>query len=273
MSGVHTQGSVAVLLYHSIAATTTQFFAKLTVDPALFDEHLAALRERSLEVITFSQVPAALAERRHAVAITIDDGLADAADAAAPTLLRYGLPATLFVPTAFVGGRANWLRGEDALRPMLSWSALGELASTGFEIGSHGKRHLAADINRPDVVKRDAVESRFDLEQQLGHSVPSFAYPFGYHAARGRMAVREAGFAQACVVGDLPARTGDDRWALPRLLVAQGTKPEELLDMVCWQPSAGARQWAHAKQHIWRTGRYWVGWGPREAKRVAEVAG
>ena len=70
--------TVAVLVYHSVAATTTPSFAKLTVDPALFEEHLAALREQSLDVIPFSQVPAALAEGRRAVAITIDDGLADA---------------------------------------------------------------------------------------------------------------------------------------------------------------------------------------------------
>ena len=35
------QGTVAVLTYHSIAVKTTQTFASLTVDPALFDEHLA----------------------------------------------------------------------------------------------------------------------------------------------------------------------------------------------------------------------------------------
>lgn len=266
---MHPRATVAILMYHSIAATTTHSFAKLTVDPALFEEHLVALREQSAEVIPFSQVPAALAEGRRAVAITIDDGLADAADAAAPALLRHGLPATLFVPSGFVGASASWLRGEDGKRPMLSGAALVELAWAGFEIGSHGKLHLAADVNSPELVQRDAAASRAELEQQLGRPVLSFAYPFGYHARRARRAVRDAGFAQACVVSDLPAQAGDDRWTLPRLQVDHGTPPETLLAMIRWQPTAVARRWAHVKQHVWRTGRRCgAGWGPPEAGRM-----
>lgn len=68
----------------------------------------------------------------------------------------------------------------------------------------------------------------------------SFAYPFGYHAAGARRAVRQAGFAQACVVGDLPASSRDDRWAQPRLQVKGGTTPQQLLEMVRWQPSMAA---------------------------------
>lgn len=272
------RGTVAVLMYHSIAAVTTASFERLTIDPVLFCEHLAALGEHA-EVIGFAQVPAALAEGRQAVAegrqavaITIDDGLADAGTAACPALLRHGLPATLFVPTAFVGASSSWLGGEDGKQAMLTWAELSDLAGAGFEIGSHGRQHLAADINSPGLVRRDAAASRTELEQRLGQPVHSFAYPFGYHATGGRRAVREAGFAQACVVGDLPARTGDDRWALPRLQVNGGTTPEELLAMVRWQPSATMRHWAHAKQHAWRAGRRLAGWGPPEAGRMPELA-
>jgi hypothetical protein len=58
---VRIPGTVAVLMYHSIAAATTASFEKLTVDPVLFCEHLAALGEHT-EVIGFAQVPAALTE-------------------------------------------------------------------------------------------------------------------------------------------------------------------------------------------------------------------
>lgn len=271
MDVVNETGSVAILMYHSIAAVTTSSFARLTVDPALFDEQLAALREQQVDVIPFSEVPTALAEGRRAVAITIDDGLADAADGAAPALLRYGLPATLFIPSAFVGSTASWLSGEDSKRPMLSWSALADLAGAEFEIGSHGKSHIASDVNSANMVRREASESQADLEQHLGCAVPSFAYPFGYHIGRARRAVREVGFAQACIVGDLPARAGDDNWALPRLQVVQETTPEALLSMIEWRPSKLARSWAHGKQHIWRAGRFVAGWGPPKAGRVSKM--
>jgi peptidoglycan/xylan/chitin deacetylase (PgdA/CDA1 family) len=264
-------GSVAVLMYHSIATETTSSFARLTVDPSLFDEHLAALREQQLDVIPFSEVPSALDAGRRAVVISLDDGLADAADGAAPALLRYGLPATFFVPSAFIGTRASWLRGEDAKRPMLSWSALNDMARAGFEIGSHGKWHLAADLNDEEIVQRDAAESRAELEQGLGRAVPSFAYPFGYHAARARRAVREIGFAQACIVSELPVQEGDDRWALPRLTVAQGTSPEALLAMIRSRPTRANRHWTHSKQRVWHLGRRWAGWGPPESSRITST--
>ena len=261
--------TVVILMYHSIASNATSSFANLTVDPLLFEDQLVALRERSIEVISFRQVPAALAAGRRAAVITLDDGLADAGDTAAPALQRQGLPATLFVPTAFIGSNASWLSGDDGKRPMLSWPAISELAQAGFEIGSHGKFHLAADVNSFKLIKEDAVASKADLEQHLGRPAVSFAYPFGYQTRRARQAVRDAGFTQACAVGDLPAQAGDDRWALPRLPVSNEVTPEMLLAMIQWQPTTVCRRWAQLKQVIWRTGRQLgTGWGPPEARRM-----
>jgi peptidoglycan/xylan/chitin deacetylase (PgdA/CDA1 family) len=265
--------TVAILTYHSISPWTTRSFARWTVDPRLFDEHLAALREDGVAVIPFSAVPDALAAGRRAVAISIDDGFADAGEHAAAALLDHRLPATMFVPSGFVGGSSRWLSGRDAEQPMLSWGAVAELARAGFEIGSHGHMHLAADINPPELVEIDARTSKAVLEDRLGLAVSSFAYPFGYHAGRSRTAIRAAGFAQACAIGDLPARADDDRWALPRLQVWRGTSPEAVLEMVRRRPSGAARRLAHAKQHIWRAGRRWAGWGPLEAGRVEGVLG
>jgi peptidoglycan/xylan/chitin deacetylase (PgdA/CDA1 family) len=269
---MNVQSTVSVLTYHSIAVETTRTFAPFTVDPALFDEHLAALREQGLDVIPFCDVPNALATGRSAVTITIDDGLADAAEYACPALARHGLPATLFVPTGYVGATAGWLRGDDARRPICSWDSLVEMSRAGFEIGSHGHRHLAADVNSPELVRRDAHASQVALQDHLGDAVSSFSFPFGYHTGAARAAVRAAGFAQACAVGDLPARTGDDRWALPRLQVWRDTTPEALLELVARRPARAARAWANAKQSVWRAGRRWAGWGPIEAGRIHGAA-
>ena len=260
--------TVAVLSYHSIAADTTPSFAALTVNPSLFAEHMQALHEQNLDVIPFGEVPDALAARRSAVAISIDDGLADAAENACPVLARLGMTATLFVPTAYVDGNSAWLRGEDANRPMLGWATIDSLAEEGFEIASHGRLHLAADLNPAKLIERDARASRLELEDRIGRAVTSFAYPFGYHSASGRRAVRAAGYRQACAVGDLPARAGDDRWALPRLQVWADTTPEALVAMVTWRPLLATRAWARSKQGVWHLGRRCAGWGPAEAGRL-----
>jgi peptidoglycan/xylan/chitin deacetylase (PgdA/CDA1 family) len=260
--------TVPILTYHSITRTPAPGFDAFTVHPSLFEEHLAALREHALDVITFGEVPDALAAGTRAVAISIDDGLADVEENACPLLARVGVTATLFVPSAFVGSRARWLSGPAGRRRLLSWRAIDALARQGFEIGSHGHKHLAADINFPDLVERDARRSRLELEDHLGRAVRSFAYPFGYHSSAAQAAVRNAGYWQACGVGDLPARAGDDRWALPRLQVWNDTTPEALVKLIMWRPTPHMRVWAHSKQRVWRLGRRFAGWGPPEAARL-----
>ena len=151
---------------------------------------------------------------------------------------------------------------------MLSWETIASLAGEGFEIGSHGRMHLAADLNARDVVESDARASRIELEDHVGQPVTSFAYPFGYHSHDGRWAVHAAGYLQACAVGELPARAHDDRWALPRMQVLNRTTPAEVAQMVTWKPSPSSRIWASSKQHVWRLGRRIAEWGPAEAGRL-----
>ena len=246
--------SVPVLVYHSVATRSSWEFA---VGPELFAEHLSAIREEGFEAIPFRDVPAALASGRRAVAITIDDGLADAATNAAPVLLSLGLTATLFVPTAYVGATAGWLRGEERKRPMLSWDALADLAQAGFEVASHGRLHLAADINPPDLIRSDAAASKAELEDHLGREVGSFAYPYGYETPSARRAVRAAGFAQACCVDEFPARPHADRWALPRLDIRGDTTTQALLARISCHPSLASRGWRSAMKHTLRARRRW----------------
>jgi peptidoglycan/xylan/chitin deacetylase (PgdA/CDA1 family) len=264
---MNSETSVAVLCYHSISARITPTFARLTVDPRMFAEQMAALCEQEIDLIPFGEVPDALAAGRSAVAVTIDDGLADAGENACAVLAQLGMTATLFVPSGHIGGHSGWLRGPDGRRPMLSRERIASLAREGFEIGSHGRSHLAADLNTPELVERDARTSRHELEDCTARAVRSFAYPFGYHSSSARRAIRAAGYLQACAVGELPARAGDDRWALPRLQVHNHTTPEELVAVIT-SSTPVSRAWARSKQRVWSLGRRYAGWGPPEAGRL-----
>jgi peptidoglycan/xylan/chitin deacetylase (PgdA/CDA1 family) len=246
--------SVAVLVYHSITAQPIRSAQAYTIERARFEEHLDALRDERFEIVPFRDVPSALAQGRRAVAITIDDGFADTAREAAPALLDRGLGATLFVPSGFVGGTAGWLPSPTP-KAMLSWSEIVELSSAGFEIGSHGGLHLAADLTPADVFAGDAARSKLELEGHLDDAIDSFAYPYGRETAAARHAVRTAGFAQAATIADLPAGTHDDRWALPRLDVAGHTPTEELLAMINRRPSRISRGRGYAKRQTLLVGR------------------
>lgn len=263
--------SVAVLVYHSVTARAATSRQPFTIERARFEEHLDALATEAFEVVHFRDVPSALAEGRRAVAITIDDGFADTASQAAPALLDRGLPATLFVPSGFVGGTADWLSSTTA-KPMLNWSEVAELSRAGFEIGSHGRLHLAADVAGARVFSADAAASKEELEHHLGHRVASFAYPYGRETVSARRALRAVGFAQAAGVAARPARPRDDRWALPRLDVSGDTTAEQLLAMIDRRPSLMTRGRGYARRQMLLATRRWRSWSSWTHTQLREPA-
>jgi peptidoglycan/xylan/chitin deacetylase (PgdA/CDA1 family) len=262
---------VAVLAYHSVTARAARSGQPYTIERARFEEHLDALQSGAFELVHFRDVPSALAEGRRAVAITIDDGFADTGSEAAPALLNRGLPATLFVPSGFVGGTAGWLSPTMA-KPMLSWSGVAELSRAGFEIGSHGRLHLAADVAGAHLFSADAAASKAELEHHLGHAVASFAYPYGRETVSARRALRAIGFAQAASVADRPASGRETRWALPRLEVTGDTTAEQLLAMIDRHPSLVARGRGYAKRQTLLATRRWRNCGNWTRTQLRELA-
>ena len=104
-----------ILCYHGIRPERGLTFdpnGAMHVTPQLFETHLAYLT-RACDVLPLD----AIADRRAtpgpngrvAVAITFDDGYRDNLDVAFPLLRKYGCPATIFLPTSFIGtGRPFW---------------------------------------------------------------------------------------------------------------------------------------------------------------------
>jgi len=79
---------------------------------------------------------------------------------------------------------------------LLTWEQAREMQASGLvSFGAHTVHHpdLAA-LTDPAEVQREVVACRPVLEQQLGRSIHSFAYPFGGVGDNGLRAVKQAGF-------------------------------------------------------------------------------
>jgi peptidoglycan/xylan/chitin deacetylase (PgdA/CDA1 family) len=96
--------SVLVLVYHRVAKAPSDPWS-LAVTPDRFAEHLETLREHAVP-LRLQQLSRALAEGTlpgRAVVVTFDDGYADNLHNAKPLLERYDVPATVFLPSGFIG--------------------------------------------------------------------------------------------------------------------------------------------------------------------------
>ena len=243
-------GTLRILMYHSVSpCPATPAFRRYRVPPALLDEHLAALAGAGLQGVTVSRLLAAAARGEDVdrlVGLTFDDAFVDFAEHALPLLTRHSVGATLYVPTAHVGHEAGWLGPRHGHLPLLDWAALRTVAAEGVEIGAHGHWHQELDAIPADRLRTDITLSRSRIEDELGVTPPTFAYPFGYSSASVRRAVRAAGFAAACEVGYANTPTsGLDPLALQRLLVSAETGPEELQQLLAgrWSWEEALRRW------------------------------
>jgi peptidoglycan/xylan/chitin deacetylase (PgdA/CDA1 family) len=230
-------GVVAVLMYHDIGDRAGSRFADFVVPRAGFQEHLAAVQGAGFETLTISQLRDVLASggalRRPVACVTFDDGFATFLDDALPQLVAARVPATLYLPTAFIGGTARWLSREgESHRRLLTWKQVAEVASQGIECGAHGHRHLQLDIAPRALAEEDVRTSKMVLEDHLGHRVDTFCYPFGYHSAHVRNAVRDAGFTSACAVGWRHHSVGGNPFAIQRLHPTARTTPARLLELM-----------------------------------------
>lgn len=211
---------VLVLCYHAVSE---RWPAHLSVAPDVFEAQVAHLLRRGYEGTTFSR---AVAERPRGrtLVVTFDDGFGSVHDLAFPILQRLGVPATLFVPTAFMGrdepmawpGIDEWVGTEfEHELAGMSWDGVREVRDAGWEIGSHTHSHPKL-TQVGDAELRDELErSRALCEERLGEPCRSIAYPYGDVDARVVAAAASAGYEAAATLPALAERERPLSW--PRL--------------------------------------------------------
>ena len=265
---------VPVLMYHSIAASAAPRFARFAVAPREFAaqmEYLAAEGYHPMTALDLARSRGAADLPARPVVLTFDDAYTDFESAVMPILHTHGFPATLYVPTAYVGGTASWLLdcNEDQ-RPILSWPAIGDIAAAGIEVASHSHSHPQLDRIPLPVVEDEVQRSRQILEDKLGIPIEGFAYPFGYWNRQVRSSVSAAGYTYACAVGELVVSGADDSWALPRVTVGAGTGTAGLAKLLAGRSTPAARWSAGIKRRTWaamRRGIRPVGGDPQVGQR------
>ncbi len=201
---------ITVVLYHRVSDDVRD---NLTVGIEQFDRQMMLLKRHcqlvSLDdVLRMSVVPAS---GRPLVAVTFDDGYLDNYTNAGPALLRHGVPAAFFVSTGIVGTERAFphdVRRGGASIPNMTWDQLRRMRDWGFIIGSHSVDHIDCAAEAEDTVLAELLQSKADLQRELGVQAPVFAYPYG--GRKNMTAERLALVRQAGYVGCLSAYGGSN---------------------------------------------------------------
>lgn len=209
---------VPILTYHSIDASGSV----LSVASSDFREHVRSLARNGFTGIRFDRLLDAFEGRAvlppKPVVLTFDDAYVNFYEHALPALREAGFSATVFAIAGLVGKTNDWPgQGPSIPRlPLLDWPALREIATSGFEIGSHAFTHSRLERAPADRLEHEIVGSRRALEDGIGAPVATFAYPFGTHHPAS-VAIVRAHYRAACTTRMATARASYDRHLLPRI--------------------------------------------------------
>jgi len=110
------------------------------------------------------------------VVLTFDDGFRNFYTDAFPILKEYNFPATVFLPTDFIGTEKNKLRGKEHL----TWGQVSELSDSGINFGSHTVTHPElSNLSNKDI-EYEIKQSKKTIEYKLGKAINTFSYPFKF---------------------------------------------------------------------------------------------
>src|SRR5256885_192193 len=170
-----------VLCYHAVSDSWP---ASLSLPAGQLEEQVGNLLERGYVPSTFTDALRDGSDGR-SLAVTFDDGYRSVVELALPVLSRLRVPATLFVPTDFVGserpmswpGIDRWIGGphEAELVPA-GWDELRSLVAAGWEIGSHSRSHPHLTRLADEEVADELESSRDAVHEALGVRCRAVAY-------------------------------------------------------------------------------------------------
>lgn len=166
---------LTILIYHRIAGGTPDE-RDLALDD--FQAQLEVLADHRVVGLDQAIDELEAGDDRQKVVLTFDDGFADVASAALPLLADKGLPFTLYLTTAYVGGEMRW-DGSTAkvpAGPALDWTQLRALVDSGLcTIGNHTHTHA-----RPELLTDTELDRCTEtIERELGITPAHFAYTWG----------------------------------------------------------------------------------------------
>jgi peptidoglycan/xylan/chitin deacetylase (PgdA/CDA1 family) len=101
----------------------------------------------------------------------------------------------------------------------LDWPQIREMAENGLEIESHSCSHINVRHTPIEMVERELVESKEEIENRIQKPVTGFAYPYGkdlaaYAGIHGLL--ERHGFSFACTTAIGVVEHGDDVFSLQR---------------------------------------------------------
>jgi len=178
------RSKLTILYYHAVPTPLA----------VAFDAQMAWLRRNANIVRPDHTGP--LATDRPNVAVTFDDAFRSVRENALPALVRHKIPATIFVPTGYLGRPPGWSMetSGDRAETVMDAGELTGLPADLIDLGSHTVDHPYLTTLPDSQIAQQFTVSRKALERMSGRTIDTLAFPYGDHDGRVIEHARTAGY-------------------------------------------------------------------------------
>lgn len=209
---------VRAVNYHSVPTSAAAGFEQQL---RYYRQHFVDCDPAALEAI----MGGTWSGRRPGILITLDDGLADNAEVAAPLLESYGFTGWFCVPTGFIDcppdRQTSFAKEYHVTAPgaAMSWSQVRRLAERHV-IVAHGHRHrrLSAALTEAEL-REEIILPKLRIEEEIGRPCDAFCWIGGEEWAYSQRAanlIAEAGYRYSFMTNNCPIRASTHPLRLER---------------------------------------------------------
>lgn len=211
------QVRVPILMYHYIGNNPKpedKARDSISLGPDRFEEQIKYLKDQGYATISLDTLYPALKNQitlpNKTIILTFDDGYMDFYYNAYPILSKYGMKATVFIPTALMN------QGY-----YLTWDQIKEMSASGLiTFGAHGVNHNHLPTLPAQGLDFELNESKRVLQEKLGIPINFFAYPYGSINSRVIEATKKAGFLGAVGTWASKIQSEGTIYNMPRIRVS-----------------------------------------------------
>ena len=104
---------------------------------------------------------------------------------------------------------------------ILSWNKIKEMNSDGISFGAHTVNHPILTNMSLEQAKWEIIQSKKDIEKELGKEVNTFSYPNGNSNPEIIKLIKENGFSCSVSIGSRLIRMSDNIYALGRIMAVE----------------------------------------------------
>jgi len=213
---------IPILFYNGVTANEGN---EKTITISEFEQQMEFLNKKKFTPLNFTDLHAIASFRQHLpqkpVILTFI-GNEENITSTIPLLKRYGFTGVFFV-------QSNALPSEQFMQQVIA---------TGCEIGSSSVTGRKMNLLSDEELRREIVESKQVIEQSIGRSIISFAYPHDYVNEKVKKMVADAGYLFGVCVDEGRRNIWIDLLKIRRIQIFHGASQFSF-----WKKTSGRYLW------------------------------